>query len=408
MAKELGGKRNAVLLAGLSIWIAPVSFAQGALFQYVSFDYLWWVLIAYCMVRLIRTENPRWWLGIGAAVGLGMMTKYTMAFFTFGLACAVLLTPLRAYLKSRWLWSGVGLALLIFLPNLIWQIQHDFVALQHLSALHAHDVEIGRADNFLLDQFLLGANPLTFIFWLAGLYFTFFARSGCPYRVLGWMYLVPLLLFAIAQGRGYYTAPAYPMLLAAGLVAIEGWLSSRRLWVSRLINGVQYSALTLGAAFIIALALPVAPVNSAWWDFASAANPDWKEEIGWPELAETVAQIRAALPEEEKTQVGIFTNNYGEAGAINLYGPDLGLPPALSAVNSYWLRGYGDHPPQTLIVIGYQREDIAPYFETCDLAGRITNRYNIQNEESSVPEIFVCRRLRESWPEFWEDMHHFG
>jgi hypothetical protein len=408
MAQELGGKRKAVIFAGLSVWIAPVSFAQGALFQYVSFDYLWWVLIAYCIVRLIKTENPRWWLGIGVAVGLGMMTKYTMGFFAFGLACGVLLTPLRRYLKSRWLWSGVGLALLILLPNLIWQIQHDFISFQHLSAIHAHDVGIGRADNFVLDQFLLGANPFIFPFWLAGLYFYIFTPSGRQYRILGWMYAIPLLLFAVAQGRGYYLAPAYPMLMAAGIVRIDGWLSSRRPWVSTLMNGATYSALFLGAAFIIALALPVAPVNSPWWEFASSANPDLKEEIGWPELAKIVAQTRVALPSEEQTQVGIFTNNYGEAGAINMYGPDRGLPTALSGVNSYWLRGHGDNPPQILIVIGYQRDDIAQYFETCELAGRITNQYNIQNEESKTPEIFVCRRLRETWPEFWEHIHHFG
>lgn len=173
MARELGGKHWAVILSGMAVWIAPVSFAQGALFQYVSFDYLWWVLVAYCMVRLLKSENPRWWLGIGAAIGLGMMTKYTMGFFAFGLAGGVLLTPVRRYLKSRWLWAGVGLAFVIFLPNLLWQIQHGFISLQQLSAIHTHDVQIGRADNFLLDQFLLGANPFTLPLWLAGLFFIF-------------------------------------------------------------------------------------------------------------------------------------------------------------------------------------------------------------------------------------------
>lgn len=408
MARELGGKRKAVILAGLSVWIAPVSFAQGTLFQYVSFDYLWWVLTAYAVVRLIKTENPRWWLGIGAGVGLGMMTKYTMGFFTIGLVCGVLFTPIRRHLKSRWLWIGAGLALLIFLPNLLWQIQHDFISLQHLAAIHAHDVQIGRADHFLLDQFLLGASPFTFPFWLAGLYFCCFSRSGRPYRILGWMYAVPLLLFAAAQGRGYYTAPAYPMLLAAGLVWIEGRLLSSRPLVSALMSGAVYTMLALGAVFIIVLALPAAPVNSPWWELASAANSDLKEEIGWPELAEITAHIRDQLPPEEQAQAGIFTNNYGEAGAINMYGPGLGLPTALSGVNSYWLRGYGDPPPQILIVIGYQQEEIAPYFESCQLAGRITNQYNVQNEESKTPEIFVCRRLKEPWPEFWEHIHHFG
>jgi len=407
-ARELGGKSWAVIVSGLAIWIAPVSFAQGALFQYVSFDYLWWVVIAYCMVRLLKTENPRWWLGIGAVIGLGMLTKYTMAFFAVGLDGAVFLSPLRRYLKSRWLWGGVGLAVLVFLPNLIWQIQHNFISLQQLSSIHAHDVQIGRADHFLLDQLLIGSNPFTFPLWLTGLYFYFFTRTGRPYRALGWMYLIPLLLFLLAQGRGYYLAPAYPMLLAAGAVSGERWLAGRKPFVSAMLKGVTYTALALGAAFIIALALPAAPVNSAWWEFASGANSDLKEEIGWPELAHTVAAIHDALPVEEKAQVGIFTNNYGEAGAINMYGPALGLPTALSGVNSYWLRGFGHPPPQTLIVIGYKRAAIEPYFETCELAGHITNRYNVQNEESKVADIFVCRRLRKTWEEFWQEIHHFG
>lgn len=408
IAQELGGKRWAVTVAGLAVWMAPVSFAQGALFQYVSFDYLWWVLIAYCMVRLLKSEHPQWWVGIGALIGLGMMTKYTMAFFTVGLIAAVLFTPARRYLKSRWLWAGAGIALLIFLPNLLWQIRNDFISLQHLSSIHAYDVRIGRAENFLLDQFLLGANLFTFPLWLGGLYFAFFTRSGRPYRALGWMYVVPLFLFLLAQGRGYYLAPAYPMLLAAGAVAGERWLASRKPWVAALLRHGTAVALACGAVFILALASPVGPVNSAWWTFASTANTDLKEEIGWPELAETVGQIWNRFPEEEKPQAGIFTNNYGEAGAINMYGPALGLPRALSGVNSYWLRGYNNPPPQTLVVIGYERAEIEPYFEICEPAGQITNRYNVKNEESKVPDILVCRHMRQPWEEFWQDIHHFG
>jgi hypothetical protein len=297
--------------------------------------------------------------------------------------------------------------LLIFLPNLTWQVRHDFISLQHLNSIHAHDVRIGRAENFLLDQLLLGANPFTFPLWLGGLYFTFFTHPGRRYRALGWMYVAPLFLFLAAQGRGYYLAPAYPMLLAAGAVAGERWLASRKHQVAALLKKGTAVALICGAIFIIALASPVGAVNSAWWSLASTANSDLKEEIGWPELAETVRQIWNTFPEEEKLQVGIFTHNYGEAGAINMYGPALGLPRALSGVNSYWLRGYGT-PPQTLIVIGYEQAAIEPYFETCELAGQITNRYNVKNEESKVPDIFICRNLLQPWEEFWEDMHHFG
>ena len=198
------------------------------------------------------------------------------------------------------------------------------------------------------------------------------------------------------------------MLLAAGAASGERWLANRRAGLARLIKGLSYAAVTIGAALIIAIALPAAPVNSAWWNFSSGANPDVKDEIGWPDLVQTVTQIYNGLPDSERTQAGVFTNNYGETGAINMYGPALGLPAALSGVNSYWLRGYGSQPPQTLIVLGYQQDDIRRYFDSCTLAGHITNTYGVINEEFKVADIFVCRGMRESWEAFWQHIQHFG
>src|SRR5581483_9340935 len=144
MARELGGRRLSQVLAALAVGIAPVSLAAGALMQYVAFDYLWWVLLAYLLLRLLRTNDPRLWLAIGAAVGVGMMTKYTMLFFVAGIVVGLLLTDARHYLKSRWLWIGVAVSLLIFLPNLIWQIRNGFISLDFLHHIHARDVGIGR------------------------------------------------------------------------------------------------------------------------------------------------------------------------------------------------------------------------------------------------------------------------
>jgi len=161
IAKELGGGRREQVLAAIATGIAPVSLAQGAVFQYVSFDYLCCVLLTYFLVRLLKTENARWWLAIGVAIGLGMQTKYTMAFFATGLVGGVVLTRARRYLWSGWLWAGVGVALLIFLPNLIWQAQHQFISLEFLRHIHARDVSQGRANLFLLQQLLFCVNPAT-------------------------------------------------------------------------------------------------------------------------------------------------------------------------------------------------------------------------------------------------------
>ena len=133
MARDMGGKRGAQAMAAMAAFIAPVALTAGTLIQYMAFDYVWWVMMAFFTVRLLATDDPRYWLGIGASIGLGMQTKYTIAFWVPGLIVAVLLTPARKYLRSKWLWLGAALALLIYLPNLLWQIQHQFVSLDFLS-----------------------------------------------------------------------------------------------------------------------------------------------------------------------------------------------------------------------------------------------------------------------------------
>src|SRR6266849_2395467 len=278
--------------------------------------------------------------------------RSTMGVFVGGLTAGVLLTDARRYLASKWLWLGIAAAALIFLPNFIWQAQHGFVSLDFLRQIHERDVRIGRARYFLPEQ--LELTLFGFPLWLAGLYFYFFSPPGRRFRALGWMYIVPLLLFVIAKGRGYYLAAAYPMLYAAGAVLLEQWLASRRR--PSIARAIVWTALVADMAIASAIMLPIEPVKSTWWNLAVKLNEDFREEIGWPELVETVAKIRDSLPPEERAHLAILGTNYGEAGAINLYGPAYGLPPAISGVNSFWERSYGNPPPETLIVIGLSRQ----------------------------------------------------
>lgn len=409
MTRELGGSRLAQIVTALAVAIAPISLIQGALFQYVSFDYLWWVLIAYLVIRLLKSEDPRWWLGIGAAIGLGMMTKYTVAAFVAGLVGGVVLTGTRRHLSSPWLWGGAALSLLIFAPNLIWQAQHNFISLEFLSSIHARDVEIGRSQGYLIEQFLVSTNPVTVPFWVAGLYYYFRKPSGARYRMLGWMYIIPFVLLLVAQGRSYYLAPAYPMLIAAGVIVWQQWLSSLTTAKARLVQGLTWGALATGGILFAAVMLPVAPINSGLWNLTSQLHDNFVEQIGWPELTETVATLYHALPREEQPKTAILTGNYGEAGAINLYGPEYGLPEAISGQNSYWLRGYGDPPPETLIVLGFSGETAERFFTTCAQVGHVTNDYGIENEEAKFhPDIFVCREPRQPWPALWQSLKSFG
>ncbi len=409
IARELGGSRWAQIVAALAVAGAPSSLVLSTFFGYVSFDYLWWVLTAYLMIRLLKSDDARWWLAIGVAIGLGMMTKYTMAFFAAGIVGGILLTDARRYVTSPWLWGGAAISLLIFAPNAIWQIQHEFISLDFLSSIHARDIRIGRTDSFLIDQFYLTVNLFTAPLWIAGLYFYFFTPSGKRYRALGWTFVITFAIFLFFQGRGYYLSPAYPMLMSAGAVLIDRWLASRSATRARVARRTSVSVLVVSGFIFAALVLPLAPINSAWWDVASSVNGELKEEIGWKELTETVAGIYSALPADEKSSAGILAGNYGEAGAIDLYGPAFGLPKAISGINTYWLRGYGNPPPETVIVLGAQQAFVEQNFESCELKGPITNRYGIKNEESrDYPGVFVCRRLLTPWSEFWKTFRYFG
>ena len=216
------------------------------------------------------------------------------------------------------------------MPNLIWQVRHNFITLAFLSSIHARDVAIGRTTGYLLEQLVVCADLFTLPLWVAGLYTYFFKTTGAPYRVLGWMYVIPFVLLLIAQGRSYYLAPAYPMLFAAGSVTWEQWIASLAVNKARLVRGATWAALIAGGLIFMPLMLPIPPVNSGLWQIASKLHDNFVEEIGWPELVETVAGIYQHLPATERAQTAILTGNYGEAGAINLYGPAYGLPTAIS------------------------------------------------------------------------------
>lgn len=409
IARELGASRSGQALAAVAAGIAPIAMIAGVLFQYVAFDYLWWVLIAFCAVRLLRSGDPRWWLAIGALIGVGMMTKYTMGFLALGVVAGILVTPARRFLRSPWLWLGAVFSVVIFLPNLVWQQQHDFISLEFLRHIHERDVRIGRTDGFMAEQFFVATNTLTAPLWIAGLWYYFASREGKPYRMLGWMYVVPLFLFLVMEGRGYYLGPAYPMLFAGGAVAWDRWLAATRPSRGRIVRFA--TAAILAVAFVPAalLALPIGPVHSPIWNARLGVTTDFAEEIGWEELTATVAGVWKSLPEAERETTGIFAGNYGEAGAINLYRDRYGLPEAISGTNSYWYRGPGNPPPTTLIVLGVPIDDARESFRDCRVVARLTNRWNVQNEETrDHPDVLLCRDIKTTWDKIWPETRSFG
>jgi dolichyl-phosphate-mannose-protein mannosyltransferase len=405
MARAFGGKTGAQALAAAAA--IPFALGAGTLMQYVSFDYLAWVACSYFFILLCKSRDPRWWLAIGGCIGFGMLTKYSILVCALAISAAVLFTDLRTDLRSRFLWFGVAMSLLIFLPNLIWQIQNDFVSLDFLRYIHERDVRIGRTKDFLPDQLKLTLFTLPLA--ILGLWFYFGSRPRRRFRAVGFLYVIPLIVFLVAKGRGYYLAPAYSVLYAGGAVlGAELIINLRPVWRISL-RGLAWALVMMTIFLAAAYFVPVAPVDSDWARQAFRINEDFREEMGWPELVQQLAKIRDLLGPAERSRFGILAGNYGEAGAINVYGKEYGLPEAICGTNSFWARGYGEPPPETLIVIGFSREFGERHFESCELVGHITNKHSVPNEETTDHrDIFLCRHLRESWPEFWKKFRRYG
>jgi len=228
------------------------------------------------------------------------------------------------------------------------------------------------------------------------------------FRLLAWMYLIPLVLFVVLKGRGYYLGSAYAMLLAMGASTGERWVGSLpRLW-ERTVEAVFFAGLGFCGLYIAALILPLAS-SGPLREFALKHNEDLREEIGWNDLVTAVAGVLDSLPPEQREHVGVLVGNYGEQGAIEMLGPAYHLPPPISLTNSAWLRGYPTPLPSTLVVVGWSSEQVEDAFTSCRLAGHNGNPYGVVNEESKYhPDIFVCGGPRLPWPEFWEEHQRFG
>lgn len=405
IAKELGGSRFAQVTAALAVGFSPVEIFEGHEFQYTSFDLLWWVLTAYFVVRLLKSGNPRWWLAIGTALGLGLETKYAIVFYIAGILAGLIFTPARRFLKSAWFWAGVALALLIFLPNIIWLARHNWISYTFLQHIHKRDVGEGRAKGFLTGQFLVCANVAAVPLWIAG--FIGYLRDR-RYRMIAFMYLVPLAVFWASKGRNYYVAPAYPMLLAMGAVLAERWLRTLPRWGRFTIASTWFAGFAFISAFACALLLPLA-TSGPLKQYALNHSYDLREEIGWNDLVRTVVQIRDSLPPDQQSHLGITTGNYGEYGAIDVLGRAYNLPEPIGTTNSEYLRGYPTPAPTTFIVIGLTPLQADSIFTGCRLAAHNGNSEGVQNEESQYrPDIFICGPTRLPLLVLWKNHQDFG
>jgi hypothetical protein len=422
IAREMGGRRYAVVLASLGTMFSFVMWTLDHLFTMNAFEPLLWMGCALLVVRLINTGRQKLWLWFGVLAGIGLENKYSMAIFGFAIVAGLLLTRERRAFAHKWIWIAGAIAFLIFLPNLIWNVQHHwpFVELMRNIRASGRDVSVGPFD-YLVRQVLL-TNPLTLPLWLAGLGWLFFGvAAGNPpaadprhrgrYRVLGWAYVVSLIVMIVFGGKDYYLAPAYPMLFAAGAIGFERWFSRPALaWVK-----IAYPALAgVFTAVMLPMFIPVLPLPT-YLKYQSkvpfglpaderahalAKLPHYYAwDMGWEDMVERVARIYNSLPPEERAKTAIFAHNFGEAGAIDLLGPKYGLPQAISGHQSYWLWGPRDYTGESVIILGSSREDMS-HWDSCQTFPR-------DNPLGAVWEqrpIYYCRQhgrwtIQQIWPQ---------
>ena len=411
IAREFGGGRFAVLLSAVAFVIAPVFLSDGSLVTTNCLEPLLWMGCVYFAILAVKRDS-RYWLLFGVVAGLGLEEKYSILIFGFGIAVGLLLTSQRKFLLNKWLWFGGVIALLIFLPNLIWNIQHHwpFVELMHNIKAAGRDVELSPLQFFA--QQLLLVHPLNALIWIPGAVALIVSARFRHFRFLGWCYVVCFVTFVVLKGKNYYLAPIYPMLLAAGAVVIENLIErTRQFWL----KPAMIVVLLVGGAWFAPLVVPVLSVDQfiaymhklpfdvprSEHSHERAVLPQhYADQFGWEEITAKTAEAWSKLSAEEKTDCGIFAQDYGQAGAIDFFGKRYGLPPALSGHQTYYLWGPRGYSGQCMIVLDDDKETLEQLFEHVEFVGTSAdNPYALEREIS----VWICKgskfgSLDQLWP----------
>ena len=411
LARELGGGRFAAGLAALATLMAPVYLALHAYHSMNALEPLLFLGCVLVVIHLERGADPRLWLIFGLLAGLGLLNKHTMLLFGFALVAGLLLTPQRRLMAIRSFWLAGALAFALVLPNLVWMAAHGFPHLELLANIRANrrDVDVS-ALGFLGYQGLL-IHPLAVPLAAAGLVFLLRQRET---RALGLAFVITLGVLLGIHGRPYYLAPAYPLLLAAGGVFVERLFRQRGSWARPVCAGL----LAIGGLLVAPTVLPcLSPETYVRYTQAIGLEQPrvethrlgrlpqlFADRFGWPEMAAEVARIYHGLPPEERKVAAIFGQNYGQAGAIDLFGPALGLPKAVSGHLTYHYWGPRGYTGEVVIVLDDDRETLERHFEQVELAGAVRHPYSMPYQNFNV---FVCRRMRRPLANVWPQLKQF-
>ena len=413
-AREFGAGRFGQALAALAVMVGPVFLTVDHFYSMNCFDQVFWVLAIYILTRLLKQGRPRLWVLFGLIAGVGLMNKYSMGFLGLGLIVGLALTPARQYFRSKWLWIGGALAAVIFLPHVIWEIRNGFPTAEFIHNATLYKNLPMSPPRFILETSLI-LLPMTVPLWLAGLYFFFFTRQGRPYRLLGWIFVTFLLVLLSTNSKPYYFTPAFPMLFAGGAVLVESF--TRVTW--RWVKTAYVTLLVLGGLVLLPYSVPILPVDTfiRYADFlglhpgsGERGRPEklpqvYADMFGWQNMVATVAQVYKSLTPEERARTLIFCDNYGEAGAIDLFGKKYGLPKASSGHNNYWLWGPTNRDADIVITVGESKEDVEKTFRDVQLAA-VAISTHARSFEANLP-IYVGRDPKMSISQAWPRTKHF-
>jgi len=407
-AREVGGGRFAQGAAAVGVLTGVLWQRSANLFQPVVFDQLWWTLALFALLRLCRTKNPRWWLAVGLACGLGLLTKFSILFFAAALFGALLLTKHRGWLFTPWLWAGFAIALAIGSPSVVGQVRLGYPVTGSMADLrHSQLAHVGYAD-FLLGQVLMIGPAI--LLAIAGVW-TLLAGRARAFRVAGWTCVLAVALLMVLHGKPYYAGPVYPTLIGAGAAAL-GALRIR--FVAPALRWGAVAAMVAAGLFLLPLGVPLVPpvqmaafTRATGLDLANRNNrgqmerlpQDYGDMLPWEDQVRQIARVYHALPPEKRAQAVIFPGNYGEAGAVDFYGPRYGLPPAVSDAGTYYFFGPGRLPGAVLITIGKPDEDLRPFFSTVTRYGWLDNPWWVREERDNT--IYVAEGPRTTLQTLW-------
>jgi hypothetical protein len=400
-ARELGGGRSAQVLAATAVLASPLFLRSANLFQPVVLDQATWTAALFAMARLSWQRDARWWLALGAALGLGLLVKFSVVFIGLGIMLAILLTPLRAGLRTIWPWLALIVALAIGSPSLVGQYELGLPVMQQMEDLRKVQLERVTPIAFLLGQLYWGPGTLLA---LVGLVALFTSRQLERYRALGWSCAGALAALLLLQGKPYYLGPVYPALFGAGAAVLERsgvrWVFAALIFVYGAVLlpiGVPILPPERMASYIERIGLTAALRTNT--GELERLPQDYADMLGWEAQAEAVGRVYRALPDADRERAVIIAGNYGEAGAIDFFGPRYGLPGAVCPCGSYWFFGPGDKPGEVAITIGPSREDLTPFFDSLQVATRIANPWAVEEERELT--VFIARGPHQSLQQVW-------